>query len=166
MTGASDPTPASAAETFDAALVRGRAEAALPPPVLPPVDPEKAPARTAAGLRRMLSARFAHAVPAAEAALLHRQTVRALERLERRYFRRRVRMAIADFVMTYGFAILGFLVVAALVGLAIVFRDAILAFVGGLLASPPAPPAPVQAPANAAPAAAGAPAPAPAGPVP
>jgi len=140
---ASQPVPAG--QAFDAALSRGRAAIADPLPVLPKIDPAKAPARAVAEVRGLLSARFAHAVPAARARELHQSTVRALDRLERRFYWQRLRVEFADFVITYRFAILGLLVAAILAVLAILYREAILAFVGGLRSAPVLPaPSPVQ----------------------
>lgn len=163
MSDASETPQVPAAQAFDAALIRGRTAMAEPLPVLPKVDPAKTPARMVAESRGVLFARLAHAAPAAEAAELHGETVRALSRLRRRLVRRRVRVAVAGFLMTYWVAILSFLVTAVLMGLALLYREAIFTFIEGLLAQPPAAPGTGQSPANAAPPASSFGAPAPAG---
>ena len=94
--------------------------------------------------------------------MLHRKSVADLVRLERRFYRRWIRVTIANFLLTYWLRILGALVVASLLVLAILYRDAIIASISALLptgpaptppAPPPAnPPAPVQAPTGASPA--------------
>ena len=134
-------------------------------PVLAKIDPERSAARDVGRLRETLAARFAWAAPAATVATvatLHRKSVVDLVRLERRFYRRWIRVTIADFLLTYWLRILGALVVASLVVLAILYRDAIIASISAFLpkgpaptppAPPPAnPPAPVQAPAGASPA--------------
>lgn len=136
MTETPPPSSVPAGQAFDAALSRGRAAIADPLPVLPKIDPTKAPARAVAEVRGLLSARFAHAVPAARAREQHQSTVRALDRLERRFYWQRLRAEFANFVITYRFAILGLLIAAILTVLAILYREAILAFVGGLRSAP------------------------------
>lgn len=155
MTNAPASPEVCAADAFDAALVRARAADGEPLPVLARTDPAKAPKRMVAELRGMLSHRFAHAVPAADAAALHRHTLRALGRMENRLRRRRIRTVVAHILRTYGWILLGLAAVAVLVGMAIVHFDAILTFVDGLRTSAPAP-----APAAGSPAPPGAPAPA------
>jgi hypothetical protein len=133
----------SAGHAFDAALMRGRAARAEELPNLPKVTAANTSVQAVAELRGVLSARFAHGLPAAAAADLHREALRALSRLKRRLYWRRVRLAVADVLMTYGLPILGVLVVTALIGLAIVFRESILGFIWGLLAGSLSPPTPV-----------------------
>ncbi len=162
MTEAPQSAPVPAGQAFDAALVRGQAAMAEPLPVLAKVDPERSAARTVGRLRETLAARFGWHAPAATVARLHRTSVADLVRLERRIYWRRIRVSVADFLLTYWLRILGALVVAGLVVLAILYRDAIIASISALLpkgpaptppAPPPAnPPAPTQAPAGASPA--------------
>lgn len=162
MTEAPQSAPVPACQAFDAALARGEAAMADHLPVLAKIDPERSAARDVGRLRETLAARFAWAAPAATVATLHRKSVVDLVRLERRFYRRWIRVTIADFLLTYWLRILGALVVASLVVLAILYRDAIIASISAFLpkgpaptppAPPPAnPPAPVQAPAGASPA--------------
>jgi len=162
MTEAPQSAPVPAYQAFDAALARGQAAMADPLPVLAKIDPERSAARDVGRLRETLAARFAWAAPAATVATLHRTSVADLVRLERRIYWRRIRVSVADFLLTYWLRILGALVVAGLVVLAILYRDAIIASISALLpkgpaptppAPPPAnPPAPTQAPAGASPA--------------
>ena len=142
MSEACDTEDVSAAAAFDAALARARSFERDPPPFLPRIDPEKAPSRTVAGLRKMLALRYAHAVPAAELASLHRQAILELNRLERRLRRRRIATLLMDFLRSYGWVIFGLLVLGALIGLAYAYREPILAFVEGLLAAAPIPAGP------------------------
>lgn len=148
MTDAPEPLPVPASQAFDAALVRGRAAMADPLPVLAKVDRKKMAARMVAELRGMLKARFAYSVPATMAAAVHRQSVQGLGRLERRWRRRRARVVVGDFLLRNWQVIMGLLVVAGIVGLAIAYREAIDAYVARLLATLSAPP---QAPAAVAP---------------
>lgn len=148
MTDAPESVPVPAGQAFDAALARGRAAMADPLPVLAKVDREKVAARMVAELRGTLTARFAYAVPATRMAGVHRQSVQALGGLERRLRRRRARVVVGDFLRRNWLVILGLLVVAGLVGLAIVYREAMDAYVARLLATLPAPP---QAPPAVAP---------------
>lgn len=162
MTEAPQSASIPAGQAFDAALARGQAAMADPLPVLAKVDPERSAARDVGRLRETLAARFAWAAPAATVATLHRKSVADLVRLERRFYRRWIRVTIADFLLTYWLRILGALVVASLVVLAILYRDAIIASISALLPkvptpSPPVtppqtPPSPTQAPAGASPA--------------
>lgn len=153
MSDTSTPRAATAGQAFDAALVRGRTAMAEPTPVLPKIEPSNAPARAVADLRAVLSARFSHAIPAAKTSELHRSTLRALHRLEREFYWRRVRLAVSHFMMTYWVIILALLMIAALGGLAFFARETILAFVNDLIAQPLAHPSP--APGAAVPGAGG-----------
>lgn len=162
MTEAPASAPVPAGQALDAALARGQAVMSDPLPVLATVDLGRSSARDVGILRETLAARFAWAAPAATVATLHRKSVADLVRLERRFYRRWIRVTIADFLLTYWLRILGALVVASLLVLAILYRDAIIVSISALLptgpaptppAPPPAsPPAPVQAPTGASPA--------------
>jgi len=153
------PPSVSVGQAFDAALLRGRAAQAAALPDQQDVSPANDPAQTVAELRGMLSARFAHAVPAARAAALHRQAVLALGRIESRLFWRRVRITLADFLMTNWVAIMSVVVIVVLVGLLLVFGGVIFDVITGLFAATPAPPAPATPTATIGP-------PVPKGPVP
>lgn len=132
----------SASDGFDKALARARLSDSDPMPVLERQDPAASPARMVAELRKMLSLRFAHAAPAAQAASLNRQATQSLRRLARQLRWRRVRIALFDFMLTYGLIILGLVVAAALVTAAILYRDAIAVLFTDLLTpAPAAPPA-------------------------
>lgn len=162
MTEAPASAPLPAGPAFDAAFARGQAAMADPLPVLATVNPERSAARTVGQLRETLAARFAWAAPAATVATLHGKSVADLVRLERQFYWRWIRVSVADFLLTYWLRILGALVVASLVVLAILYRDTIIASISALLpkgpaptppAPPPAnPPAPTQAPTGASPA--------------
>jgi hypothetical protein len=158
--------PASASiptgQAFDAALARGRAAMADPLPVLAKVDPERSAARDVDRLRGTLATRFAWADPVAKVATLHRTSLADMVRLERRFYWRSIRVSVADFLLTHWLTILGAVVVAGLVVVAVIFRDAIIASFSAMLPKVPTPsptvtppqtlPAPVQAPAGASPA--------------
>ena len=161
MTEAPQSAPVPAGQAFAAALARGQAAMADPLPVLAKLDPERSAARDAGRLRETLAARFAWAVPVATVATLHRKSVADLVRLERQFYLRWIRVSVADFLLTYWLRILGALVVAGLVVVAVIYQEPIIAAISTLLptgpaptppAPPPAnPPAPVQAPVGASP---------------
>lgn len=162
MTEAPASAPLPAGPAFDAALARGQAAMADPLPVLAKLDPERSAARDVGRLRETLAARFAWAAPAVTVATLHRKSVADLVRLERQFYWRWIRVSVADFLLTHWLRILGALVVAGLVVVAVIYREPIIASISAMLSkattpSPPVtppqpPPAPTQAPAGASPA--------------
>jgi hypothetical protein len=142
MTNAPVTPERSASEAFDEALSRARATNNDPMPVLKRLEPAESPGRMVDELRRMLSLRFVHALPAAEAASLHRQATQALGRLARQLRWRRVRIALVNVILTYGWAILGLVFAGGLIAVAILYRDAIGSYFTDLLGpAPAAPPA-------------------------
>jgi hypothetical protein len=153
MTEAPVTPERSASEVFDEALSRARATNNDPMPVLKRLELAESPGRMVADLRKMLSLRFVHAIPASEAASQHRQATQALDRLARQLRWCRARIVLLVFIQTYGWVIFGLILAGGLLAVAVLYRDAIGVFFADLLApAPAAPPTPVAPAATSPPA--------------